>query len=113
MSNMAFGSTLNPILGKRERTTVGATVIQLDPDKYRVISDVENIPGRLASGAALQIFTDSIYYTLDGTDPSSTVGMELAAGDIIYLDSFQKISNFKAVRKTTDASVEALYFFGN
>ena len=116
---MAFGSTLNPITGKRQRLTVSSAVVQFDKDKYTVSSEDAGATGRtakrLAGGAMLQITgADSLYYTIDSSDPvAGSVGFEMAPGDILYLDSYHKVQNFKALRKTTDTSIEAVFLFGN
>lgn len=117
MSSVAFNSRLNPRNGKRERKTVSSTAVGLTESAYAFAAtgDSPTQMGTLPknpSGAVLQVFTDSIYYTLDGSTPSATVGFEAALGDTIYLDSFQQIKEFKAIRKTTDAAVEALYYYG-
>lgn len=119
MANMAFGSTLNPINGKRERLAVSSTVVSFDPDNYTVdkgdVGALGVSPIRRAGGAMCQVTgVDSIYYTVDGTDPAAGVaGFELAPGDIFYLYSYQEVQNFKVLRKTTDTSIEAAFFFGN
>src|SRR6476661_4092750 len=117
MGSMAFGSAINPMSGKRERKTISSSVVGLTPANYTLdVADVGGNglrPKRLAQGAMLQVVTDSIYWTIDGSTPSASVGYENAPGDIIYLDTPQKVKEFKAIRKTTDAAVEAVYLFGN
>jgi hypothetical protein len=113
MNNIGAPRTLNAKNGKRERLTVSNTVKQLTSSAYTVAgsSDGKRAP-RLASGAIIQVFTDSIYFTMDGTDPSSTVGFEVAPLDVITLETPQQLKDFKAIRKTADATIEVLYLFG-
>ena len=114
---MIFNTTLQPRLGKRERKTVSSSAVGLTASAYTIAATAEATKygknDTLPNGAVLQVGADAIYWTLDGSTPSSTVGFESAAGDIIYLDSFQKVKEFKAIRKSGDTSVEALFLYGN
>lgn len=112
MGNMAFSSTLNARLGKRQRLAVSGES-QFDSANYTIDATEKNAK-REAKGAVLQITgSDGIYWTIDGTSPSSTVGFANAAGDYIYLDSFQKIKEFRAVESGVATSIEAAFLFGN
>lgn len=57
--------------------------------------------------ATIQVKTDAVFYTTDGSTPSSTVGFEAAVGTIIGLTDSGEVKRFKAIRKTTDATLEA------
>jgi hypothetical protein len=115
--NQAFNNRLNSRPGKRERITVSNTVKQFTLTSTKLLSFM--VPGsgdgkladRKAEGAILQVTGDQVYYTVDGTDPSSSVGFIADAGDYLYLNSFQQIQNFKAIRVTGDATIEALAMF--
>jgi hypothetical protein len=114
--NFRFETARNPRSGKRERKTVSTSAVNLTATAYTIASTADAnkyaLPDKLPTAAVMRVLTDAIYFTLDGSTPSSTVGFEAAVGDMIYLDSFQKIKEFKAIRKTTDASLEVLYLYG-
>jgi hypothetical protein len=113
MSKQVSMLRTNPQLGKRERLTVDGTVagVQFDATKY-TRAQSEKVEARMADAAILQVLTDEIYWTIDGTAPSSTVGFESAPGDFIYLVTQQQIKSFKAIRKNaTNAAIEALFLF--
>jgi len=113
---MLFNSRFNPLSGKRERKTVSSSAVQLTATAYTVAATAAlnqyAMSDRKPAAAMLQVSADAIYWTVDGSTPSASVGFEAAVGDEIYLDSFQKIKEFRAIRKTTDAAVEALYLYG-
>ncbi len=110
--NAAFNTRLNPRLGKRQRLTVDNTVRQFTSTNYVIAPSTDGKLGqRICEGAVLQVVTDQIYYTLDGSTPSSTVGFTADPGDYIYLGSYQQVKEFRALRVTTDAAVEAQFMF--
>lgn len=116
--NAAFNTRMNPRLAKRERLTVSSAAVGFAFTANMMTNFVipPSTDGKLGSrkseGAVLQISgADSIYYTLDGSTPSSTVGFKADPGDYIYLNSFQQVRNFLAIRVTTDTSIEALAMF--
>lgn len=115
--NQAFNNRLNARNGKRERLTVSSSVVGFasafgKPTNFVIPGSADGkITDRKAEGAILQVNGDQIYYTVDTSTPSSTVGFVANPGDMIYLNSFQQVQNFKAIRVTTDASVEALAMF--
>ena len=111
-----FNTTRGPLDGKRERLTVGTSAVPITPATYTVAETAAATKyargDRKATAAVIQVFDDAIYFTLDGTTPSATVGFEAAVGDVIELDSLGKIQNFQAIRKTGDAELEILPLFG-
>ena len=116
MSN--FRQRLNPRSGKRERLAVSSAAVGFTVTNGKLANFVINgsadgkISDRKAEGAVLQVNSaGGIYYTLDGSTPSANVGFAAAAGEFIYLDSFQQIGTFQAIRQTVDTSVEALAMF--
>jgi hypothetical protein len=117
VAGFAFNTTLQPRSGKRERLTVSSSAVGFTSSAFTIQPSVGATKygknDTLPVGAVLQVGSDAIYWTLDGSTPSASVGFESAAGDFIYLDSFQKIKEFKAIRKTGDTSIEVLFLYGN
>jgi len=114
---MTFNTTLNPRSGKRQRLAVSTTAVGFTASNYlfEFASTNDTAEPRVDTpkGAVLQVGVDSIYYTLDGTTPSASVGFLATAGDYIFLDSYQKVKEFRAIRVTLDTSIEALFLYGN
>ena len=117
MASFIFNTTRQPRSGKRERKTVSSAAVQLTATAYTISATAAANQyansDKLPSAAVLQVFTDIIIWTIDGTTPAAVTGFESGPGDFIYLDSFQKVKEFRAIRKTTDAAVEAVYLYGN
>ena len=63
-----------------------------------------------ASAAIIEVATNGIYYTVDGTTPSSTNGHRLNAGDVLTLSGRQKIGNLKMIRQSADSVVNVTYY---
>ena len=63
-----------------------------------------------ASAAVLEVMTNGIYYTFDGSTPSSTNGQKLDAGDVLTIAGRQKVANLKMIRQTTDSVVNLAYY---
>jgi hypothetical protein len=109
----AFRSHLNPKPGKRERLAVSSAVVKFTTS-VTVHSNNTNGLDKQASGAVLQVVgSDSLYWTIDGTDPSASVGFVANPGDFIYLETAQQVRNFKALRVTADTSIEVAFHWGN
>lgn len=66
----------------------------------------------------IEVVSESIIFTVDGSDPYSShclYGLQFVSqawkGDVIYLDSFSEIANFKAVKDTpNNAFLSVLYY---
>lgn len=99
----------------RERLTVTNAVKTLTAATY----DAGGVEDR-ATGAQIVILSGSgaVAYTEDGTAPTADittvtgVGMPGVAGDVITLESYAAVVNFKAIRITTDAILEVVYYRG-
>lgn len=119
MASIVFNTTLQPVLGKRERLTVGATVAKLSASIYIIQPPAgpTKYPksDRLPTAAMITVEDQPFRYTYEGTDPVATsLGHLASVGDTIVLDSYQKVKNFKATRDgATDAVVEVTYLYGN
>ena len=56
--------------------------------------------------------TNSVVETRDGTDPTTTKGMQWSAGDLIVLRSRDEVTGFKVIRKNASnaATVDFQYW---
>ena len=107
-----FRTRLNPKNGKRERVTVDNTVKKFTAANYTV-AGTDKFEPKVAYSAVVQVSgTDSIYWSIDGTDPSASVGFVSAPGDFIYLESPQQVKEFKVTKVTNNTSIEAMFVFG-
>lgn len=93
----------------KEQITSTSAVKWLTASKY-------NPPGAngrasfKADDALVQVQTQQIYYTLDGTDPSSSNGKVGYVGSIICLSGYQHIQNFRFTRVSADGKLDVEYF---
>jgi hypothetical protein len=111
MATTTFNSRVQPRSGKRQRLAVSSAVVQFTEANYK-IELATAAPRKIASAAMVQVVgADQIYYTLDGSTPSSTVGFVADPGDTIFLPTYQQLKEFKAIRVAADSSVEALFLF--
>jgi len=119
LASFVFNTTRNPIPGKRERKTVSNAAVGITASVYEFYpsagfsSNSFREPKR-ATGAIIQVLTQAITFTIDGTTPvAGTTGFEAAANDFIYLDSYQKVKDFKAIRSGgSDGAIEVVAVFG-
>jgi hypothetical protein len=118
--NAFFGSLRNPRSGKRERLAVGAGITTLTPSVYTVQRSAgpnkDPLPDSLPTGAIIQVIgSNAIDYTIDGTNPvtADATGFKAGQDDYIFLDTFQKVKNFKAVQSAAAAAIEVVYLYGN
>ncbi|MCK5563686.1 MAG: chitobiase/beta-hexosaminidase C-terminal domain-containing protein [Planctomycetes bacterium] len=54
--------------------------------------------------------TQAIRYTTDGTDPTSALGLLGSVGDVITIKGEANANAFRAIRVTTDATIQPHYF---
>lgn len=84
---------------QREQPAVGAIHSSGNPARFR------------ASAAIVELITNDIFYTIDGSTPSSTNGNRLSAGMILSLAGYQKVSQFRMLRNgSSDAVVDISYY---
>lgn len=63
-----------------------------------------------ANAAVVEVMTNGIYYTLDGSTPSSTNGQKLNSGDVLTLAGRQKVVKLKMIRQSADSVVNLVYY---
>jgi hypothetical protein len=90
-----------------EQLAVAGTAVSFSTAK---VDNTANYPDFKAAGAICEVRTDAIYYTVDGTTPSSTNGIKADAGDEFHLAGYQKVKNFKAIQVTAGATVNVQFF---
>lgn len=90
-----------------ESLTVSSTAVGLTASKYTQTS--ATLPTISAKFALITVEDDAIRFRTDGTDPTTTEGHKLAAGDTLLLDCWDDIRRFKAIRVTTDAKIRVSY----
>ena len=95
---------------------MGSSAVSITPAVYTIIrtpNENQILQPSLASAAVVQVFTNPINYTLDGTTPDASTGFNAAAGDYIYLDCHQEVKDFQAIRSGgADAAIEVLPLWG-
>ena len=61
-----------------------------------------------------QVETAQIRFTLDGTDPTTAIGLIGNVGDLITITGVPDAKNFKAIRTGgTSAVIQPIYFTGS
>lgn len=87
-----------------EQVTVSTTAIGLTTATYS--------PGTKGTAmlATIIVETAGLRYRKDGTDPTSSVGMPLAAGDVLYVWGSVDIKNIKFIRSSgSNATISVEY----
>lgn len=65
---------------------------------------------RKASGVVIEVLANPVYYTFDGSTPSSTNGHTLAAGDTLPVLGYQKCKALRMIRQSSDSTVFVSYY---
>tara|TARA_Y100000310_G_scaffold294717_1_gene325405 strand:+ start:1660 stop:1851 length:192 start_codon:yes stop_codon:yes gene_type:complete len=58
----------------------------------------------------MYVRSNSVVFTRDGTNPTSTKGFQVDVGDIILLNSQDELNRFKVIRESADATLDVEYF---
>ena len=117
MASFTFNTTRQPKSGKRERLTVADSSVGITASVYTVAGALVgatkyDLGPKEASAAVLQVIDEPINWTIDGTAATTAKGFESLAGDFIYLDSAQKVKDFRAIRSgANSAAVEVVALF--
>ena len=95
------------IWANHEAITVSNTAVGFTSSARKPASG--NYSGVTAKIAKVSVETDSIRWSQDSTSPTSSVGTLQYATDVFYVYGAQNIANFKAIRVTTDATIQVQY----
>lgn len=90
-----------------EQKTVSNSAVGLTT---ALVDNTANYPDFKASGAMIEVRGNGIYYTVDGSTPSSTNGVAIAAGQYIELVGYQNVKKFLAIRQSSDATINVQFF---
>lgn len=60
--------------------------------------------------AEIYVRTNSVVFTRNGTDPTSTKGIQANDTEIILLNSRSELDKFKVIRQSADATLDIEYF---
>jgi hypothetical protein len=63
-----------------------------------------------AEAGEVYVRTAAVVFTRDGTDPTSTKGIQANVGDIILLNSRDELEDFEVIRKSSNATLDVEYF---
>lgn len=91
---LALGVTLQAAYTKFEAVTVAASAIGF------TAAHINNTVGAhpAATDASCRLETAQIRWTIDGTTPTTTVGILLEIGDVLTLAGNDTLNNFRAIR---------------
>lgn len=90
-----------------EQVAVSSTPVSFST---ALVDNTANYPDFKASGALVEVRTNGIYYTLDGSTPSSTNGIAVGAAQFIEIVGYQNVKKFKGVRQTADGTINVQFF---
>lgn len=109
---MDITGVIPPIEGSFEQLTVTTAVKTLTATKYSGLMASERKRGRNALMARITLDpTNGIRYTVDGTNPSLTLGHPVLGGAEILLEGYNAIKAFKAFRSGgADAIINVTYY---
>lgn len=91
-----------------ESITVSSTAVGFTPTTYTV---AEGATGqrRTPAWALVTVESQSIRYRTDGGNPTASVGHLLTAGDALVLDHPRDVQMFRAIRVSSDATIQVTY----
>ena len=95
--------------GDFEKITVSTTAV--GPDAAKLVINQTGGHFKRAVRAFLTVETNTIRIRFDGTNPDSSTGHALAAGDFMTVDGEQNVSRIKMIRASADATVQVTYFY--
>ena len=102
-----------------ETVAIGAAATTLTAATYSATSagssvtrEYPVVAGHKAAGAVMEnIGTENIYYTFDGSTPTSSNGHVLGPADVLPIYGFAKLAAFKGVRSgASNVNVYVTYY---
>lgn len=94
-------------MGVRSRSKVTGAQYGLSVTSATVVT--LTVPAA-AMCAEIYVRTASVVFTRDGTDPTSTKGIQVDPGDIILLNSRDELDRFEVIAVSTTASLDVEYW---
>ena len=96
---------LSPIPGTSEALAVSNSAVPL-------VNGAAGGSAAAATYAVVQVLAQTIRYTRDGVTPTASLGTQAPANVFIILSSDNEIRNFKAIRESSDATLQITYYSG-
>ena len=81
-------------------TAIGFTGATINPPT------LENTPFK----AVFAVESANIRFRVDGGDPTASIGLLAKVGAVVTISGEHDVENFKAIRVTTDATIQPQYF---
>lgn len=92
-----------------ERKPKGFRTLDVSSTAVDLADATGGIPSS-ATRAIISVATDAIRWRDDGSDPTASVGIYVAANASLEIPSRESILAFKAIRVTTDAVLNIAYY---
>jgi hypothetical protein len=93
-----------------ERLTVSTSAVGLTASKIEPVSSVLEHDAGKAKAVKITVDTDKVRYREDGTNPTSTIGHEVAVGSEVWIVGLRNIQQLRMIRSgVADAVVEVTY----
>jgi hypothetical protein len=115
---MAVITVDNPLPAyDHEAITVSTSALGLTSTKITVVASIggavesqyQNV--KHADEALITTETDKVRFRLDGTNPTSSTGHELAAGDTLIVSGWKNIQAIRFIRSgSADATLRCTYY---
>lgn len=104
--SVTTGAAVSPTTSKVDNTLTGTAVMTTTAGASQGLPP----QGGKATAALLTTVTNGVYATFDGTTPSSTNGVNIAAGDQVLIEGYQNIKNLKMIGNGGTSVVNVAYF---
>lgn len=101
-----------------EAITVSTSAIGLTAGKLTTANLANAVSGeqsyievKRVSKALITVETDLVRFRIDGTNPTSSTGHQLSAGDSLEISGFQNLTNIRFIRSgAADATIRITYY---